>query len=97
MADETMTPTQQDAVTLRHEALAMRGGYGFCLNADKVDAIAGRLEALGAAVERVRALHMRDHGLDPWSSEPYDICEGCGMDWPCDTTRALDAQEATNG
>ena len=54
-----------------------------------LDAV-GERDALAAAVERVRALHVaaRFSGATRW------VCSECCIDWPCPTSRALDESEA---
>ena len=55
-----------------------------------------RLLALDAAVQRVRAMHAKEHGQNGWAGVD-DHCAHCEQDnslkapWPCDTIRALDA------
>lgn len=47
-------------------------------------------DALAAAVERVRALHVaaRFSGATRW------VCSECCIDWPCPTSRALNGPDA---
>ncbi len=95
MADETTPPTpEQDVALLRTIArelgdarMRLRIGARLFVAAD-LSAIATRLEAMGAAVARVRALHAPEK--DGW-------CDGCDLRHPCPTIRALNgAPEATH-
>lgn len=45
----------------------------------------------GAAVERVRALHVSRHHdtSNGWTGEPFTECRGCTRSWPCPTIEAL--------
>ncbi len=94
MNDETTNPTPQaDAARLRElsDELATQDLYDI---SDDLCAIATRYEALGAAVARVRAMHVRDDEHHISGETP---CLECVCDYPCPTLRALDgATEATH-
>ena len=52
------------------------------------EAMADRIVELEAAIERVRALHVRTPSHD--YDEDAFFCKECGADYPCPTLRALD-------
>lgn len=52
-----------------------------------------RVEKAGAAIARVRALHIADHDYwEPNGGATMTACAECGDDLPCPTLRALDGE-----
>ncbi len=94
MTDETTTPSPQADAALLREASDVLMFNRMLKLAKSLDAIATRYEALGAAVARVRAMHVRDDEHHISGETP---CLECVCDYPCPTLRALDgATEATH-
>ena len=80
LTPETLAELRRDA-----ESWHMLGGERVLPLLNALDVARAERDALAAAVERVRALHV----------EQYEgCCNACDSLWPCDTIRALDESEA---